>query len=66
MTTQPTSTAPVPVRSLEPTGAEVPSTVPTHWYNLAADLPEPVVPGSATPSRTSCSGARAAGRTSRD
>lgn len=44
MTTQPTSTAPVPVRSLEPTGAEVPSTVPTHWYNLAADLPEPVPP----------------------
>jgi tryptophan synthase beta chain len=23
----------------EPTGTVVPSTVPTHWYNLAADLP---------------------------
>jgi tryptophan synthase beta chain len=31
-------------RSLEPLGLEVPSTVPTHWYNLAADLPEPVPP----------------------
>lgn len=28
----------------EPTGAVVPSTVPTHWYNLAADLPEPCPP----------------------
>ena len=28
----------------EPTGAVVPSSVPTHWYNLAADLPEPVPP----------------------
>ncbi|MGO1318413.1 MAG: TrpB-like pyridoxal phosphate-dependent enzyme [Cellulomonadaceae bacterium] len=27
-----------------PTGAAVPSAVPTHWYNLAADLPEPVPP----------------------
>ncbi|WP_431843929.1 TrpB-like pyridoxal phosphate-dependent enzyme [Calidifontibacter indicus] len=33
------------VKSLiEPTGAVVPSTVPTHWYNLAADLPEPCPP----------------------
>ncbi|MDN5797930.1 MAG: TrpB-like pyridoxal phosphate-dependent enzyme [Intrasporangium sp.] len=28
----------------EPTGAPVPSSVPTHWYNLSADLPEPVPP----------------------
>ena len=28
----------------EPTGAVVPSSVPTHWYNLAADLPEPCPP----------------------
>ncbi|PWD49377.1 TrpB-like pyridoxal phosphate-dependent enzyme [Serinibacter arcticus] len=31
-------------RSLEPLGFEIPSTVPTHWYNLNADLPEPVPP----------------------
>ncbi|QGF22905.1 TrpB-like pyridoxal phosphate-dependent enzyme [Raineyella fluvialis] len=31
-------------RQLEPLGFAVPSTVPTHWYNLAADLPEPVPP----------------------
>ena len=30
--------------ALEPLGIEVPSTVPTHWYNLAADLPSPVPP----------------------
>ena len=30
----------------EPTGAVVPSSVPTHWYNLAADLPEPCPPRS--------------------
>lgn len=29
---------------LAPLGAAVPSTVPTHWYNLQADLPEPVPP----------------------
>jgi tryptophan synthase beta chain len=28
----------------EPTGAVVPSSVPTHWYNLSADLPEPCPP----------------------
>ncbi|HEY9497151.1 MAG TPA: TrpB-like pyridoxal phosphate-dependent enzyme [Intrasporangium sp.] len=28
----------------EPTGAVVPSSVPTHWYNLASDLPEPCPP----------------------
>lgn len=28
----------------QPTGAAVPSQVPTHWYNVAADLPEPVPP----------------------
>ena len=28
----------------EPTGAVVPSSVATHWYNLAADLPEPCPP----------------------
>lgn len=37
------STTPAP-RPLEPLGVEVPSTVPTHWYNLAADLPTPVPP----------------------
>ncbi len=31
-------------RSLEPLGVAVPSAVPTHWYNLTADLPEPVPP----------------------
>ncbi len=31
-------------RSLEPLGSAVPSTVPTHWYNLVADLSEPVPP----------------------
>lgn len=31
-------------RGVEPLGIEVPSEVPTHWYNLAADLPEPVPP----------------------
>jgi tryptophan synthase beta chain len=30
--------------TLEPLGVAVPSSVPTHWYNLAADLPEPVPP----------------------
>ncbi|MEL4504410.1 TrpB-like pyridoxal phosphate-dependent enzyme [Luteococcus sp. H138] len=25
-------------------GEQVPSTVPTHWYNLAADFPEPMAP----------------------
>ncbi len=29
---------------LAPLGAAVPSTVPTHWYNLQADFPEPVPP----------------------
>jgi tryptophan synthase beta chain len=28
----------------EALGLEVPSAVPTHWYNLAADLPSPVPP----------------------
>lgn len=31
-------------RSLEPLGIAIPSTIPTHWYNLPADLPEPVPP----------------------
>ena len=35
---------PVVPRSLEPLGFAVPSTVPTHWYNLAADFPEPMAP----------------------
>lgn len=35
---------PVISRGVEPLGIEVPATVPTHWYNLAADLPEPVPP----------------------
>ncbi|WP_068429392.1 TrpB-like pyridoxal phosphate-dependent enzyme [Piscicoccus intestinalis] len=30
--------------ALEPLGASVPSSVPTHWYNLNADLPEPTPP----------------------
>ena len=30
--------------NIEPVGTVVPSEVPTHWYNLAADLPEPVPP----------------------
>ncbi|WP_341361393.1 TrpB-like pyridoxal phosphate-dependent enzyme [Georgenia sp. M64] len=38
------TTAPVAARSTDPLGIEVPSTVPTHWYNLAADLPEPTPP----------------------
>ncbi len=33
-----------PAVAIEPLGTAVPSTVPTHWYNLAADLPEPVPP----------------------
>ena len=32
------------VRSLEPIGFSIPSSVPTHWYNLNADLPSPVPP----------------------
>ena len=36
-------TAPSAV-SIDPLGTAVPSAVPTHWYNLAADLPEPVPP----------------------
>jgi len=32
------------VSNIEPVGTVVPSEVPTHWYNLAADLPEPVPP----------------------
>lgn len=39
MTTQPVTSS-----RLEPLGTVVPSSVPTHWYNLAADLPEPVPP----------------------
>ena len=35
--------APAP-RGIEPLGVDVPDTVPTHWYNLAADLPEPMPP----------------------
>lgn len=31
-------------RGLEPLGIAVPAGVPTHWYNLAADLPTPVPP----------------------
>ncbi len=37
------TSAPAP-RGTEPLGVDVPATVPTHWYNLAADLPEPVPP----------------------
>ena len=38
------TTQPVTNPRLEPLGTVVPSSVPTHWYNLAADLPEPVPP----------------------
>ncbi|WP_066462233.1 TrpB-like pyridoxal phosphate-dependent enzyme [Sanguibacter suarezii] len=31
-------------RSLEPLGFSIPANVPTHWYNLNADLPSPVPP----------------------
>lgn len=31
-------------RSLEPIGFSIPANVPTHWYNLNADLPSPVPP----------------------
>ena len=36
--------SPVPSTAPEPLGTVVPSSVPTHWYNLAADLPEPPPP----------------------
>ena len=39
-TTGASTTAP----SIEPLGTVIPSTVPTHWYNLNADLPEPAPP----------------------
>ena len=42
MTTSPDDVRPTPLTA--PIGAVVPSTVPTHWYNLAADLPEPCPP----------------------
>jgi tryptophan synthase beta chain len=42
MTTSPDDVRPGP--RTDPIGATVPSTVPTHWYNLAADLPEPCPP----------------------
>ena len=32
------------VPGIEPIGIEVPSQVPTHWYNLNADFPEPLPP----------------------
>ena len=35
---------PVETRSIEPLGFEVSSSVPTHWYNIQADLPEPCPP----------------------
>ena len=37
-----TSTPTTPLT--DPLGFAVPSSVPTHWYNLSADLPEPVPP----------------------
>ncbi len=39
----PAEATPAP-RATDPLGVAVPDTVPTHWYNLAADLPEPVPP----------------------
>ena len=41
--TAPATPAPAS-RATDPLGVAVPETVPTHWYNLAADLPEPVPP----------------------
>ena len=41
--TAPATPAPAP-RATDPLGVAVPDAVPTHWYNLAADLPEPVPP----------------------
>ena len=41
MTTSPGATR-LPLT--DPVGTVVPSAVPTHWYNLAADLPEPCPP----------------------
>jgi tryptophan synthase beta chain len=38
------SPAPVAGRFAEPLGVPVSASVPTHWYNLSADLPEPVPP----------------------
>ncbi|MCG2798422.1 MAG: pyridoxal-phosphate dependent enzyme, partial [Cellulomonas sp.] len=38
------TTSATPAPRIEPLGTVVPSTVPTHWYNLAADLPEPCPP----------------------
>ncbi len=37
-------TTPILPRGLEPLGTAVPAGVPTHWYNLNADFPEPVPP----------------------
>jgi len=42
MTTSPDDVRQTP--RTEPLGVAVPSAVPTHWYNLAADLPSPVPP----------------------
>ncbi|WP_046530477.1 TrpB-like pyridoxal phosphate-dependent enzyme [Cellulomonas sp. FA1] len=42
MTTSPDATRPAVLT--DPVGTVVPSSVPTHWYNLAADLPEPCPP----------------------
>ena len=42
MTTSPDDLRPASLT--DPVGAVVPSSVPTHWYNLAADLPEPCPP----------------------
>ena len=37
-------TASTTARKIDPVGTVIPSTVPTHWYNLNADLPSPVPP----------------------
>ena len=39
-----TPAQPVAARPTDPIGFAVPSSVPTHWYNLNADLPVPVPP----------------------
>lgn len=33
-----------PTGSTEPLGLAIPAEIPTHWYNLQADLPQPVPP----------------------
>lgn len=43
-TLDPQAAADLAPRSTDPLGIAIPSTVPTHWYNLNADFPEPLPP----------------------